>query len=65
MGRIAPRLMLDVFHLGSPRRAVTFDQVHYQDVDENGNQILPNPNYLRPTRYQPPMSVRLGLVADF
>jgi hypothetical protein len=64
-GKIAPRLVLDVFHLGSPRRAVSFDQVHYQDVDENGNQILPNPNYLRPTRYQPPMSVRLGLVADF
>ena len=62
---VASRIVLDVFHLGSPRRAVSFDQVHYQDVDENGTQILPNPNYLKPTRYQPPMSVRLGLIADF
>ena len=62
---IAPRLVLDIFHVGSPRRAVSFDQVHYQDVDATGNQILPNPNYLRPTRYQPPMSARLGLIAAF
>jgi hypothetical protein len=59
------RLILDIFHIGSPRRAVSVDQVHYRDVDENGTQILPNPNYLKPTRFQPPMSVRLVLIADF
>jgi hypothetical protein len=64
-GSVASRIVLDVFHVGSPRRAVSFDQVHYQDADPSGNQILPNPNYLRPTRYQPPMSARLGLLADF
>ena len=64
-GRVRSRLVLDVFHVGSPRRAVSFDQVHYQDVDASGNQILPNPNYLKPTRFQPPMSARLGLIADF
>ena len=64
-GGTVPRVILDVFHIGSPRRAVSFDQVHFQDVDENGTQILPNPNYLKPTRFQPPMSVRLGLIADF
>jgi hypothetical protein len=64
-GGIAPRLVLDVFHIGSPRHAVTYDQVHYQDVDDSGNQILPNPTYLTPTRYQSPMSARLGVVADF
>jgi hypothetical protein len=64
-GGVSSRIVLDVFHVGSPRRAVSFDQVHYQDVDASGNQILPNPNYLRPTRYQSPMSARLGLIASF
>jgi hypothetical protein len=64
-GGITSRLILDVFNVGSPRGAVSFDQVHFQEVDQNGEQIVPNPNYLRPTRYQPPMSVRFGLIADF
>jgi outer membrane receptor protein involved in Fe transport len=65
LGRIVPRLVLDVLQVGSPRRAVSFDQVHFQDADQSGNQILPNPNYLRPTRYQPPMNARFGLIVDF
>jgi hypothetical protein len=64
IGSVA-RIVLDVFHVGSPRRAVSFDQVHYQDVDPSGSQILANPNYLKATRFQPPMSARLGVTADF
>ncbi len=59
------RLILDIFHAASPRVAVTYDQIHYLDVDENGNQIYPNPTYGQPTSYQPPMSLRLGLEVNF
>jgi hypothetical protein len=60
-----PTVMLDLFHVLSARRAVTFDQIHYLDADAAGNQVSPNPNYLKPTRYQPPMSARLGLEVSF
>ncbi len=63
--RTKPRLLLDVLHVGNPREAVTFDQVHYTAVDANGNQINPNGNYGMVTHYQPPMSMRLGLEVGF
>jgi len=59
-----PKIILDVFHIGNPRNPVNFDQIHYFRV-ENGNQTSPNPNYLKPTQYQPPMTVRLGLEVSF
>jgi hypothetical protein len=60
-----PRLLIDIFHVGNPQTPVTYDQVHYTDVDQNGNQINPNPNYGKVTHYQPPMSMRLGLEVGF
>lgn len=57
-----PHLVLDLFHVGSPRRAVLIDQTHFTGIDEQGNQIAPNLNYGAVTRYQPPMSARLGVV---
>jgi hypothetical protein len=63
--RTRPTVMLDLFHILSARQPVTFDQIHYLDADAAGNQSTPNPNYLKPTRYQPPMSVRLGLDLSF
>jgi hypothetical protein len=62
---LTTRLVIDVFHVGSPRTAVDSDQIHYFAVDENGNQINPNPEYLRPVQFQPPMSLRLGLELTF
>jgi hypothetical protein len=56
---------LDLFHVGSPRRAVTFDQVHYAAIDETGNQTGANVNYGTVTQYQPPISARLGVVVAF
>ncbi len=70
VGRLAgtkwnQRLILDILHIGSLSDPVDFDQVHFFNVDENGNQINANPLYKLPTRYQPPMSVRLGFEIGF
>jgi hypothetical protein len=62
---LKPRMILDFSHVGNPQTPVTYDQVHYTAVDEQGNQLNPNPNYGRVTHYQPPMSVRLGLEVGF
>jgi hypothetical protein len=60
-GRVRPRLLLDVFNVGSPRRALLYEQRHYLD----NAQTQVNPNYGAVTRYQPPMSARVGMVVDF
>jgi hypothetical protein len=60
-----PTIILDLFHVLSARRPVTFDQIHFLNADAAGHQFTPNPNYLKPTRYQPPMSARLGLELRF
>ena len=59
------RIVLDLFNIGSPREAVAYDQICCFTMTEDGNQTDPNPNYLQPTRYQPPMMVRLGLEVGF
>lgn len=59
--RFRPRLILDVFHIGSPRTVVQQDQWHYFTQDADGHQIDPNPTYGMPQRFQPPMSIRLGM----
>jgi hypothetical protein len=60
-----PRLTADFLHIGSERTAVNYDQIHYNNVDGDGNQIDPSPTYGRATAYQPPMVVRLGLEMAF
>lgn len=62
---VMPGVLLDVYHVGSPRRALAVDQFRFFTTDSLGNQSGPNPNYRRPTRYQPPMSARLGAVLRF
>ena len=63
--RTSVRLVLDLLHVASGRRAVTVDQLHYAALDAQGRQTAPNPNYLKPTRYQPPMGVRVGAEVGF
>ena len=58
--RASARIVFDLLHVASGRRAVTVDQLHYAALDAQGKQTAPNPNYLKPSRYQPPMGVRLG-----
>ncbi len=59
------RFVVDVFHVASQREAVNYDQLHYFGIDENGDQINPNPTYGMPISFQPPMSLRLGLEVNF
>jgi hypothetical protein len=59
------RLVLDIFHIGSKRSPVNYDQVRYFNQDPFGNQINPNPNYGLATRFHPPMSMRLGFELGF
>ena len=61
-GRMKPRVIMDVFHLGSQRQVVMQDQIHYLDVDQQGN---PSPTYGLPQKFQPPVSMRLGLEVNF
>lgn len=53
-------VVLDLMHLGNPRETVRVDMTRYLAVS-NGVHTSPNPNYLRPTAFQPPMTVRLGV----
>jgi len=59
------RFILDLFHIASRQEAVNYDQQHYLNADENGNQIDHNPTYGLPTAFQPPMSLRFGLEVNF
>jgi hypothetical protein len=55
------RLVLDLEHIGSPREAVDYEQLHFTCLDSGGNQACPNAGYGRVRQYQPPMTARLGL----
>ena len=59
------RVVLDVFHVGSRRTPVNYEQVEFFNRDPLGNQFNPNPNYGLPSRFFPPMSLRLGLEVGF
>jgi hypothetical protein len=61
----ATRLILDLFNVGSPRTAVAIDDICCFTRTDEGHQTDINPNYLQPTRFQPPMTVRLGVEMGF
>jgi len=58
---VQPRLILDILNVGSQRTPVDFDQT--RNFGENGT--VPNTTYGLATRYQPPMSVRVGVEVGF
>ncbi len=62
---LRPRLYLDLFQLGNRRTPIDFNDLHFLELDANGNPTNPNPAYGRPQLFQPPMSARLGLSVDF
>ena len=64
-GQLQTRLIFDVFHIASQREALDLVQQHYFVVDQNGNPVGLNPNYGVAYRYQPPMSIRLGMEMSF
>jgi len=53
---VRPRLIADIFHVGSQRDPVAFNETAVSD---------PNETPFVPTRYQPPTAMRLGLEVDF
>lgn len=59
------RAVLDLLHAGNSRTAVRVDEQHFFSADSAGNQADPNPYYLRPIAFQPPMSARLGIEVSF
>jgi hypothetical protein len=59
------QLIADILHVASNKSAVDYDEIKYFNIDEEGNQINTNPNYGQPIRFQPPMSLRLGLEVNF
>jgi Carboxypeptidase regulatory-like domain len=54
------RLILDLFHIASQRTAVYVVQ-NRGTLDATGQVAYPDPNYGKAYRYQPPMSIRLGV----
>ncbi len=59
------RLIADAVHIGSARTPVDYEQIHYFNVDAGGAQVDPNPLYGQATKFQPPMSLRVGLEVLF
>jgi hypothetical protein len=60
-----PKLIVDVFHLGSQRTVVQQSQFHYLEYDSQGTPITPDPRYGLPLSFQPPMSIRMGMEVNF
>ena len=59
------RTTLDWLHIGSPRRAVWLDQLHYASEDANGDPANANPTYGQVLSYQPATQARLGVEFTF
>jgi hypothetical protein len=59
------RIIMDVFHIASRRKPVDIDQRHYSQVDANGVPFDPNSTFGQAYRYQPPMSLRVGMEVTF
>jgi hypothetical protein len=51
------KLVLDLMHVASQKTELDYDQFHYFDYEQN----YPNPNYMKPTQFLPPMLIRLGI----
>jgi Carboxypeptidase regulatory-like domain/TonB dependent receptor/TonB-dependent Receptor Plug Domain len=62
---LRPKVYLDVFRLGNQRTVLDFQELHYLEMDPEGNPTTPNPLYGRPLQVQAPMSARIGLALDF
>ena len=64
MNLFRSRLILDLFHIASQQKPVDIDQRKY-DVDIFGNPTGLSSTYGQAYRYQPSMSVRLGMEVSF
>jgi len=62
-GRVRPRVLLDLLHVGNPQTPVRLIEEKYEP--QIGNAPVLNPNYGQPLTYQPPMMARLGMEVEF
>jgi hypothetical protein len=62
---VRTRFLLDLEHIGSPRKAVDYDQIRFTCLGSAGEQSCPNAGYGRVLHYQPPMTARIGIEAGF
>jgi hypothetical protein len=62
---VRTRILLDLEHVGSPRKPVDYDQIRFTCLDSGGDQSCPNAGYGRVIHYQPPMTARIGIEAGF
>jgi len=44
-----PRLIIDIFHVASQQEPVDINQLHYLEIDENGNPSNPIQNMVNHT----------------
>lgn len=63
VGSTESRFILDVAHLGNPRRAVDFDQLRYSCAANDAT--CENATHGRVTQHQQPMTARLGVEVVF
>jgi hypothetical protein len=63
--QMRPRLILDIYHVASQREVVRQGELHYLEIDADGNYFNPDPSYGKPLNFQPPMSVRIGIEINF
>ncbi len=65
MNLFRPRLIVDLYDITGKQEPVDIDQLHYKAYDNEGNPINPNPTFGQALRYQPSMSMRLGMEINF
>ncbi len=65
IGSTRAHLILDVQHIGNPRRAIAIEQLQYSDRNDDGTPIDPVVTYGRVLVYQLPMSIRLGVTTTW
>ncbi len=59
------KIILDFFHIASQQKPVDIVQKKYNGIDENGDPIWPYDKYGEVFRYQPSLSMRLGIEVSF
>lgn len=60
-----PRLLLDLFNIGSGGTVVDLDQRRLLGQHPDATNLRENPFWLSPIRFHPPFSLRVGMEAEF
>ena len=63
--RLRPRVTADFMHIGSQRKPVSYEQLHYLTGTTDWTFSDPSNRYLKPTQCQPGPAVRIGAEVEF